>query len=127
MTLLGRLTREYLDNPNPTDPTINVAWELTYDDLNSILNMRYGSDAGGWQEGKIEYDPLFGKPKVLWRKLNGNWIKTKEFELDTNGRVVGERDNLEHTVSYEYDELDRKVKMIAPDYQATISTGTTAP
>ena len=41
---ISRLTREYLDNPSPTDPTINVAWELTYDDLNSILNMRYGSD-----------------------------------------------------------------------------------
>ena len=51
--------------------------------------------------------------------MNGAWIKTKEFEFDTEGRVIAERDNLGHTVTREYDELDRQISIISPDYKAT--------
>jgi RHS repeat-associated protein len=116
--LSGRLTSETLDN---STSGIGVTRELTYDDLNNTVSIRFGSDQGGWQEGQIIYDSLFGKPKTIQRKLSGNWVIIKKFSYDTNGRVAWEKDNLGHKTSYTYDPLDRLVTTTFPDGTATTS------
>jgi YD repeat-containing protein len=116
--LSGRLTSETLDNATFG---IGVTRELTYDDLNNTVSIHFGSDQGGWQEGQIIYDSLFGKPKTIQRKLSGGWVTIKQFDYDSNGRVAWEKDNLGHTTSYAYDPLDRVITATFPDGTATTS------
>ncbi|TCL65253.1 YD repeat-containing protein, partial [Hydrogenispora ethanolica] len=115
---LGRLTSETLDN---ADPKIGITRQITYDDANSTVSLKYGNIAAGWQEGRILYDPLCGKPRRIQRKLNGNWVTLKELSYDSAGRLISAKDNLGHTTSYNYDELDRLIKTTLPDGTFTTS------
>jgi len=114
--LIGRLTREGLEN---ADSNLQITRTLGYDDFNSILTLHFGNDSKGWQEGRIVYDPLFGKPTTIQRKLNGIWVTQKTFGYDTSGRLIRETDGMGHTTTYAYDELDRKVKTTRPDGAVT--------
>jgi len=114
---VGRLTKEWFDH---SDPNLQITRTLGYDDFNNILTLRFGNDTKGWQEGKIVYDPLFGKPTTIQRKLNNEtWVTQKTFAYDSNGRLIQETDGMGHTTTYAYDELDRKVKTTRPDGAVT--------
>jgi len=113
---VGRLTKEWLDH---SDPNLQITRTLGYDDLNNILTLRFGNDTKGWQEGKNVYDPLFGKPTTIQRKLNGALVTQKTFVYDPSGRLIQETDGMGHTTAYAYDELDRKVKTTRPDGAVT--------
>ncbi|TCL54961.1 RHS repeat-associated protein [Hydrogenispora ethanolica] len=114
---VGRLTSETLVH---SDSKVAVTRQISYDDVNNIVSLKYGNDSAGWQEGRIVYDPLFAKPTQIQRKLNGGWVTVKESAYDTNGRLATAKDNLGHTTSYGYDELDRLIKTTFPD--GTFST-----
>lgn len=109
---LGRLTKEWLDT---TDPNLAITREIAYDDINNTVFLKYGNNTKGWQEGLIFYHLALGKPQKIQRKLNGQWVTIKEYDFDSHGRVIAERDNLGHTTSYAYDELDRKIKTTFPN------------
>jgi RHS repeat-associated protein len=117
--LIGRLTREGLEN---ADSNLQITRTLGYDDFNSILTLHFGNDSKGWQEGRIVYDPLFGKPTTIQRKQNGTWVTQRTFIYDTSGRLIQETDGMGHTTAYAYDELDRKVKTTRPDGAVTTQT-----
>ncbi len=109
---IGRLTSESLIN---SDPAVGVTRQITYDDTNNIISLKFGNATAGWQEGRIYYDSLFGKPTLIQRLTNGNWIKIKSYNYDTNGRMISESANLGYTTTHGYDELGRKVQTQLPD------------
>lgn len=82
-----------------------------------------------FQAGRIDYDPLFGKPIELYR-YNGlvssipgqsdtDWVTQKTFTYDTNGRLITETDALGNSTTYTYDGLDRKTLITKPDATTT--------
>lgn len=118
---IGRLTKEFLDNSNPQ---LGVARQIGYNDAKSLVTLKYGGYIGGawqsgYQEGRIYYNPLFGKPSLIQRKLNGQWIALKENSYDTNGRLTAETDGMSHTITHKYDALDRKIQTKLPDGATT--------
>lgn|GEM_PF-1143410 len=130
---LNRLTKEWQES---TDPKIAIYRIIQYDDLNNVVVLKYGNDTVGYQAGRIEYDPLFGKPIKLQRykslvsgnavlsAADTNWITQKVIEYGTNGLVAvektWEREDLPpHVTSYQYDEFDRKTVVIQPDGSRT--------
>jgi RHS repeat-associated protein len=112
----GRLTKEWQDNP---DSNLGIARIITYDDVNSTVALKFGNAAAGWQEGLIRYDPIFGGPTVLQRKINGAWVTQKELAYDPKGRLASEQDAMRHKTTYQYDELDRKTLITRPDGSTT--------
>ena len=115
---IGRLTKEALDNP---DPQVGVARKITYDDAGSMVTLDFGNGAAGqWQQGRIFYDSLFGKPSKIERKMNdGSWRLINQFAYDSNGRLITERDNMNHVAAHAYDSLDREIQTTLPDGTAT--------
>ncbi|MCL6592293.1 MAG: FG-GAP-like repeat-containing protein, partial [Firmicutes bacterium] len=113
---LGRETKEYLNDVNPD---VAIMKTISYDDVNSKVTLRFGNSTKGFQEGLITYDSLFGKPTLIQRKINGNYVKVKEFVYDSNGRVAWEKDGLGHTTYHSYDALDRETQTKFPDNTST--------
>jgi YD repeat-containing protein len=109
---VNRLTKEWQDN---SDPKIGVTRQIIYDDANSTVTLKFGNDTAGWQEGLTYYDPLFGKPTTLQRKINGSWVTQKQFEYDSNGRLAWGKDGMGHQTTYQYDGLDRKTQITRPN------------
>ncbi|HEX3045995.1 MAG TPA: FG-GAP-like repeat-containing protein, partial [Bacillota bacterium] len=129
---IGRVVEETLDNP---DPEVGVSRILAYEDTKSTVTMFFGNPQKGWQVGRIEYDPLFGKPKLIKRlpvllqagskeasvlmaqlqPLVSQMLTQKELNYDSNGRLAWEKDGMGHTTYHYYDELDREHQTKLPD------------
>ena len=113
---IGRMTSETLVN---SDPKLGITRNIAYNDAANSVNLSFGNNIAGntlgWQYGQITYDPLFGKPKLIQRQLNGNWTTLKNITYDTAGRVATEADGMGHTTSYAYDALDRVTQTTYPD------------
>ena len=133
---VGRTTKQAVAS---NDPNAAVSKVIAYDDTNSLATIFYGNATKGWQSGRINYDPLFGKPVKLQRlpsllnvasyntsdllsALGSSpaWQITKTMTYDTHGRKVTECDGIGNTTSYNYDSLDRVVQTTYPD--GTIAT-----
>ena len=116
--LIGRLTSEKLDNP---DPNVGVERDLIYNDQTNVVNLTFGNSTVQ-QEGRITFDALFGRPVKIQRKLNGNWTTLKQFTYDTSGRLYTETDGLGHTSTHNYDPLNREILTRLPDGATTTQT-----
>jgi RHS repeat-associated protein len=130
---VGRLTGEYLDN---SDSNVAIDRILNYDDANNVVVMKFGNETASYQAGRLEYDPLFGKPAKLQRykglvsrdvalsASDPDWATQKVLEYDSNGRLANEttwerEDMPPHVTFYQYDELDRKILVTQPDGSTT--------
>ncbi|MGD9154683.1 MAG: hypothetical protein PVG90_04185, partial [Bacillota bacterium] len=109
---IDRLTMGYLNSSNSK---IGYRRQYTYDDVNNTVTLKYGNETAGWQETLITYDSFFGKPTLVQRKNNGNWVTQQTKEYDSNGRLAWKKDGLGHQTTYSYDELDRVTLIKQPN------------
>lgn len=109
---VNRLIEESLSNP---DPKLSYLRRITYDDANNTVMVKYGNDTVGWQETLVTYDAICGKPTLVQRKVNGNWVTQEQSGYDGNGRLIWKKDGMGHQTTFTYDALDRQTQIIQPD------------
>ena len=117
---IGRLTKEYLDN---NSPTVGISRVIRYYDNDSHIELDFGGGVENrWEYGRIDYDPIVGKPKSIQRKNGNNWVAAKTIDYDSSGRLIAETDGEGHTTTHTYDALNRKIKTTRPDEWYTTFT-----
>ena len=110
---IGRLTKEYLDN---NSPTVGISRVIRYYDNDSHIELDFGGGVENrWEYGRIDYDPIIGKPKSIQRKNGNNWVTAKTIDYDSSGRLITETDGENHTTTHAYDALNREIKTTRPD------------
>ena len=110
---VGRLTKEYLDN---NSPTVGISRVIRYYDNDSHIELDFGGGVENrWEYGRIDYDPIVGKPKSIQRKNGNNWVTAKTIDYDSSGRLIAETDGENHTTTHAYDALNREIKTTRPD------------
>jgi YD repeat-containing protein len=128
---IGRIIKQSVVN---ADPNVAVSKIFAYDDLNNTVSIFYGNTIKGWQASRNINNPLFGKldkllqlPSLLTVTSdnssdllaalgsNPSWHTIKTNTYDCDGRVISEIDGMNNTTSYDYDPLNRIVKITYPD------------
>jgi RHS repeat-associated protein len=106
---VGRMTQA-----QQLDSAVGITKKITYLDAESRVELQYGN-TGQWQYGRIDYDPLLGKPVKIQRQQNGQWVIQREFGYDANGRLAWEKGNLPNRTNHRYDALGREIQTQYPD------------